>query len=72
MFKYLFLLIVMCLFLIGCSSDRTIAILCDKIGPIDGQLVDESSTSYVVIVKNRAKFYFPKNSCIMVEELNND
>ena len=72
MFKYLILIVFMCLFFLGCSSDRTVAILCDKIGPIDGQLLDESSSSYIVVVKNKMKFYFPKNSCIMVEELNND
>ena len=72
MFKYLILIVFMCLFFLGCSSDRTVVILCDKIGPIDGQLLDESSSSYIVTVKNKVKFHLPKNSCIMVEELNND
>ena len=61
MFKYLILIVFMCLFFLGCSSDRTVVILCDKIGPIDGQLLDESPSSYIVTVKNKVKFHFPKN-----------
>lgn len=72
MLKYLILITFICLFFLGCSSERRVAVLCDKIGPIDGQLLDESSSSYIVVVENKVKFYFPKNSCIMVEELNND
>jgi len=72
MFRYLILIVFICLFFLGCSYDKRVAILCDNIGPIDGQLVYKSSTSYVVVVKDKVKFYFPRNSCIMMEELNND
>jgi hypothetical protein len=71
--KYLILfLLLVSFFLLSCSKDRSVIIICDNNFSIEGKLIEESNFSFVVSINDRAKFYFPKSKCIMVEELKND